>query len=99
MHCNGQCQLSKKVDAENNKDQTNPERKSDSKMEVLSAKNFFSNIQFLVHHYHRRNTNRLIRATRLNTPQIFFILPVPNHTANDFACSGMVSTTEVTMRL
>ncbi len=46
MHCNGQCQLSKKVDAENNKDQTNPERKSDSKMEVLSAKNFFSNIQF-----------------------------------------------------
>ena len=39
-------------------------------MEVLSAK-FLSNIQFLVHHYHRRNTNRLIRATRLNTPQIF----------------------------
>lgn len=45
MHCNGQCQLSKKVETESKKDQSNPERKSENKIEALSAKSFFTQVQ------------------------------------------------------
>ena len=42
MHCNGQCQMMKKMRQEENKDQQNPERKADNKNEtVLSSKSFF----------------------------------------------------------
>jgi hypothetical protein len=41
MHCNGKCQLSKKIQQESKKDQDNPERKlSDKNETVLSSKSF-----------------------------------------------------------
>ncbi|GAB2829956.1 hypothetical protein [Ferruginibacter profundus] len=41
MHCNGKCQMMKKLKQEEKQDQQNPERKSDNKIEVLSSKSFF----------------------------------------------------------
>ena len=35
LHCNGKCQMMKKLKQEENKDKQNPDRKSDNKNEVL----------------------------------------------------------------
>jgi hypothetical protein len=41
MHCNGKCQMMKKIKQEEKKDQENPERKAENKNEiVLSSKSF-----------------------------------------------------------
>ncbi|HEY6977251.1 MAG TPA: hypothetical protein VH396_13235 [Chitinophagaceae bacterium] len=41
MHCNGKCQLEKKMEQESKKDQESPERRSDNKNEiVLSSESF-----------------------------------------------------------
>jgi len=51
MHCNGKCQMMKKLQHEEKKDQENPERKSENKNEsVLSTKSFFATIptQYLI---------------------------------------------------
>lgn len=45
MHCNGQCQLMKKMQEEEKKNQQNPERKLEHKVEIaLSSKSFFPEI-------------------------------------------------------
>lgn len=45
MHCNGKCQMMKKMQQEDTKDQQNPERKTENKQEtVLSSKSFFAAI-------------------------------------------------------
>ena len=41
MHCNGKCQMMKKMKEEEKQDQQNPERKTENKNEVLSSKSFF----------------------------------------------------------
>ena len=41
MHCNGKCQMMKKLKQEEKQDQQNPERKSENKTEVLSSKSFY----------------------------------------------------------
>lgn len=46
MHCNGKCQVMKKLKQEENKDKQNPERKSENKNEVLSSKSFFTSLSF-----------------------------------------------------
>ena len=43
MHCNGKCQLMKKMQEEEEENQQLPERKFENKMEVLSSKSFFNN--------------------------------------------------------
>lgn len=45
MHCNGKCQMMKKLKQEEKQDQQNPERKSEVKVQELSSKSFYhSNI-------------------------------------------------------
>jgi hypothetical protein len=45
MHCNGKCQMMKKLQQEEKKDQENPERKGENKNEiVLSSKSFFTTV-------------------------------------------------------
>ena len=41
MHCNGKCQMMKKLKQEEKQDQQNPERKSEYKADVLSSKSFY----------------------------------------------------------
>lgn len=40
LHCNGQCQLMKKLKQEEKKDQTNPNRKQENNSEVYPFKSF-----------------------------------------------------------
>ena len=44
LHCNGKCQMMKKLKQEDKKDQQNPERRSSTKDEVISSKSFFASI-------------------------------------------------------
>jgi Zn-dependent membrane protease YugP len=43
LHCNGKCQMMKKLKQEEKQDQQNPERKSENKIVVLSSKSFYCN--------------------------------------------------------
>lgn len=43
MHCNGKCQMMKKMEQQQKKDAEN-ERKAGPKMEVISSKAFFASI-------------------------------------------------------
>ncbi|MBL0145252.1 MAG: hypothetical protein IPP48_05380 [Chitinophagaceae bacterium] len=45
LHCNGKCQMMKKLKQEEKKDQQLPERKFENKTEVLSSKSFFYSIE------------------------------------------------------
>jgi hypothetical protein len=45
MQCNGKCQMMKKLQQEEKKDQENPERKAENKNEILlSSKSFFATV-------------------------------------------------------
>ena len=45
LHCNGKCQMMKKMQEEEKKDQQMPERKFENKIEVLSSKYFTTTVQ------------------------------------------------------
>jgi hypothetical protein len=45
MHCDGKCQLEKKINTEDSSDKQNPERKNDTVNEVLSSKSFFASVE------------------------------------------------------
>ena len=44
MHCNGKCQMMKKMQEEEKKDQQMPERKFEKKMEPISSKSFYCRV-------------------------------------------------------
>jgi len=44
MHCNGKCHLRKQLNAEDKKDQDNPERRAENKSEIFYADTHFINI-------------------------------------------------------
>jgi hypothetical protein len=44
MHCNGKCQMMKKMQEEEKKDQQNTGSKTENKNEVLSSRSFFCSI-------------------------------------------------------
>lgn len=46
MHCNGKCQLNKKLKQQENSDKQNQERKADNKSSPLSSKSWFANSLF-----------------------------------------------------
>jgi len=49
MHCNGKCQMMKKLQQEEKKDQENPERKAENKNEItLSSRSFFADVPLYI---------------------------------------------------
>jgi hypothetical protein len=48
MHCNGKCQAMKKIQEEEKKEQQNAERKSETKIPVLSSRSSFCKIPYPV---------------------------------------------------
>jgi hypothetical protein len=46
LHCNGKCQVMKKMKEEEKKEQENRESKLDYKITILSSKSFFCSIEF-----------------------------------------------------
>ena len=59
MHCNGKCQMMKKIKEQEKKDQQNSERRS-GKEDVLSSKSFFASLNIITVHsrilYHNTNS-------------------------------------------
>ena len=47
LHCNGQCQLMKKLQQQERKEQKNPELKLENKTEIVSARSFFPVLSFV----------------------------------------------------
>ena len=47
LHCNGRCQMLKKLKQEENKDKQNPERRSENKDEVLYCSNHQFDLQYI----------------------------------------------------
>jgi hypothetical protein len=47
MHCNGKCQLQKKMNSDETKNNPNAERKGGTGDEVLSSKTFFASVETL----------------------------------------------------
>ncbi len=47
LHCNGKCQLMKKLKQQEKKDAQDPERRSNGKENVLSSKSFFVSLSFI----------------------------------------------------
>lgn len=54
LHCNGKCQMMKKLKQEENRDKQNPERKSENKDEVLYSKSFFASLHFTCIHLQKK---------------------------------------------
>ena len=48
MHCNGQCQVQKKMNEAGNKDKQSNERKSETGFNILSSKSFFASVELLL---------------------------------------------------
>lgn len=44
LHCNGKCQMMKKLQEEEKKEQQNSERRDGSKTEIISSKSFFTSL-------------------------------------------------------
>src|SRR5687768_4805973 len=42
LHCKGKCQMMKKLQQEEKKDQSNPERKMENKNEVIAERSFYT---------------------------------------------------------
>ncbi len=53
MHCNGKCQLMKRLKEQEKKEQQMPERKADNKNEVTSSESFFAILPFPEQVYHK----------------------------------------------
>ncbi len=46
MHCNGKCQMMKKLKEEEKKEKQNPGRRTDNREQTLSSKSFFATLHF-----------------------------------------------------
>lgn len=81
MHCNGKCQMNKKIQQEEKKDQENPERRADNKNEIV----VYSNAEFacvsnilllrLQNNYRNFNSSFISSNCRIGVfhpPQILF---------------------------
>lgn len=75
MHCNGKCQLMKKMKQEEKSEQQNPERKMENKNEVLSSRSSF--LQDLIFHstFLSRVFVTLNDNTEIKMPRSFFHPP------------------------
>lgn len=71
MHCNGKCQLQKKLNDNNGKEKQSPERKNEAGNEVISSKTFFASVE--------------IPFTSVNTNKYFILNKgIPVDKASDF---------------
>jgi hypothetical protein len=77
LHCNGKCQMMKKMQAEEQKDQQVPERKFDNKIEVLSSRYFTTAIQPGSSQIITLIYNNGYTAREIKMPRSFFHPPSP----------------------
>jgi hypothetical protein len=75
LHCNGKCQMMKKMAEEEKKDQQIPERKFENKIEVLSAKYFTTTVQPGASQMILLTYNNHLCAREVKMPRSFFHPP------------------------
>jgi len=76
MHCNGQCQVMKKIREEEKKEQQAEDRKIGSKIEVLSSKSFYSAVSPAVFFNILPHTYSIAAAgNEVRRPRAFFHPP------------------------
>jgi hypothetical protein len=77
MHCNGKCQMAKKLQQEENKDKQNPNRRADNKDEVLlSAKSFFATVPPSWQQPYKINYPFLFDGKEIKMPRSIFHPPL-----------------------
>ncbi|MEX6688208.1 hypothetical protein QTN47_11915 [Danxiaibacter flavus] len=75
LHCNGQCQMVKKLKQEESKDSQNSDHRSSAPEQIISSKSFFSGIP-IIHIHKTRIVYNAINDTRVcNMPRAFFHPP------------------------
>ncbi len=75
LHCNGQCQMVKKLKQEENKDSQNSDHKSAGGEQAISSKSFFSEIPTLSLHATRAVYKTINDVRVCNMPRAFFHPP------------------------
>lgn len=75
LHCNGKCQLRKKLKQEDNKEQQSPDRKADTKFEIVCSSNSFPEWSFVyevvtvIHHTFDESRTNTIYKNFFHPPQ------------------------------
>lgn len=77
MHCNGKCQLQKKLNQEDSKDKQNPERRNENHIEVLSSKTFFAQLNLPLNISIKKQY--FVTGTRLPVDQSFQFFHPPQY--------------------
>lgn len=75
MHCNGKCQLQKKLNQEASKDKQNPERRNDNSNEVISSKTFFATLNLPLIIIIKKQYTNTSTGTPVDQPLQFFHPP------------------------
>lgn len=76
MHCNGKCQMMKKLKEQEKKDAQNPDRKSENKNEnILSSKSFFTNDLATFSPFEKKEFPRLPVAKEIKIARSIFHPP------------------------
>lgn len=80
LHCNGKCQLCKKLTQEDNKDKQNPQRRNEERNEVLSSRTWFAKLNLPVvtcskQNFFLKNNNAVIDQSYsfFQPPQYLFM--------------------------
>jgi hypothetical protein len=75
VHCNGKCQLQKKLNQEASKDKQNPERRNDNSSEVISSKTFFATLDVPFTIIIKKQFSFVLTATPVDQSLSFFHPP------------------------
>ena len=75
MHCDGKCQLQKKLKQEDNKDKQNPERRDQNSNLVISSKTFFAQLTLPLHTLIKKKYFNKETGTSVDQPFQFFHPP------------------------
>ncbi len=75
LHCEGKCQLMKKIREHEQKDHQSPERKLNNKVEVLSSKSFFAAAPPLVATTRQQHAHPAHSGLPIDMPSSFFHPP------------------------
>ncbi|HEY8690784.1 MAG TPA: hypothetical protein VIM07_16220 [Chitinophagaceae bacterium] len=71
MHCNGKCQMMKKIQQQENKGQQNSERRYENKNEVLSSKSFFPVLSIIINSIEKKYFAIKIPCSTNHAAEIF----------------------------
>jgi hypothetical protein len=75
MHCNGKCQMMKKLQQEEKQSKENAERKGNYKIEVLSSRSFYCHVEQATYGQRSVTYNNAGEQKPVNMPREYFHPP------------------------